>query len=472
MVSLAVRQGMWSVFPVMAKYGNETPEGGSSLHSFAVSPNRTLLGLAFPVLFSLVAEPFTGLADTAFVARLPGSAPVAALGIGTVAFSSIFWMFNFLGIGTQTEVAQAEGAGHRGRATGIVSLACVLAGCIGFLLTLVVLPFLGGIAGLLGAEGDVNRLACDYMYYRLLGAPAVLVSVACFGALRGVQDMRTPLYVAVGVNGVNVLLDWLLIFGAGPLPPMGVSGAAIASTFSQWVGAVWSLVVVSRRIGLTWRVKGAGAARLFRVGGDLLLRTGSLLVFLMLCTRVANRFGADQGAAYQAVRQFFIFAALFLDAFAITGQSLVGYFLGARDVFQARRVARIVCWWSLGTGIVLGCLMLLGEDLVAWLLVPPTAYAAFGPGWIVVALSQPVGALSFATDGIHWGAGDFRYLRNAMIVATLIGGAAVLLVEAMHPEHVLVYIWLATGLWTVFRAGFGLIRIWPGIGRAPLKHAR
>ena len=71
----------------------------------------------------MVAEPFTGLADTAFVARLPGSAPVAALGIGTVAFSSIFWIFNFLGIGTQTEVAQAEGSGHRGHAVRIVSLA-------------------------------------------------------------------------------------------------------------------------------------------------------------------------------------------------------------------------------------------------------------------------------------------------------------------------------------------------------------
>jgi MATE family multidrug resistance protein len=468
MVSLAVRRGLWSVIPVMAEHVTETPEGAHSLHPFADRPNRTLIGLALPVLFSLVAEPFTGLADTAFVARLPGSAPVAALGIGTVAFSSIFWMFNFLGIGTQTEVAQAEGGGHRGSAVGIVSLACVLAGGIGLLLMLGVAPFLGDIADLLGADGDVNRLACDYMYYRLLGAPAVLVSVACFGALRGVQDMRTPLYVAVGVNGVNVLLDWWLIFGAGPLPPMGVSGAAIASTISQWVGAAWCLIVVSRRLGLTWRVKGAGAGRLFRVGGDLLLRTGSLLVFLMLCTRVANRFGADQGAAYQAVRQFFIFSALFLDAFAISGQSLVGYFLGARNVFQARRVARIVCWWSLGTGFVLGCLMLLGEGLVAWLLVPPTAYAVFGPGWIVVSLTQPIGSLSFATDGIHWGTGDFRYLRNAMIVATLVGGAAVLVIESMHPEHVLVYIWLATGLWTMVRAGFGLIRIWPGIGRAPL----
>lgn len=438
------------------------------LHPFVDRPNSTLLGLAFPVLFSLVAEPLTGLADTAFVARIPGSEPVAALGIGTMAFSSIFWAFNFLGIGTQTEVAQDVGGGNSGHAVKVASLACTLAACFGFLVLIGAMPFLSHIAQALGAEGEVGRYAYEYMFYRLLGAPAVLVSLACFGALRGLQDMRTPLYVAVGINVVNVLLDWMLIFGAGPIPPMGVAGAAIASTISQWVGAVWTLAVVARRVGLTWHMRGAGIAKLVKVGGDLFLRTGSLLVFLILCTRVANLFGADEGAAYQAIRQFFVFAALFLDAFAITGQSLVAYFLGARDGVQARRVAKIVCWWSVGTGTVLGCCMLLGGEFVAWLLVPPTAYAAFGPGWIVVALSQPVGALSFATDGIHWGTGDFRYLRNAMIVATLIGGAAILVVEALHPENVLVYIWLATALWTSVRAGFGIIRIWPGIGRAPL----
>ena len=425
--------------------------------------------MALPVLFSLVAEPLTGLADTAFVARLPGSEPVAALGVGTVAFSSIFWAFTFLGIGTQTEVAHSIGAGERERAVKVVSLASLMAAVIGLGLLLASIGFLPPIASVFGAEGLVNDLACEYMFYRLLGAPAVLVTLACFGGLRGVQDMRTPLYVAVGINVVNVVLDWLLIFGHGSLPAMGVAGAAIASTVSQWIGALWCLIAVCRSIGLTWRMRGAGVARLMRVGGDLFLRTGAVLVFLALCTRAANKFGADQGAAYQAIRQFFIFSALFLDAFAITGQSLVGYFMGADDRLEARRVARLVCVWSFGTGLVLCALMLLGGDLVAWLLVPPAAYAVFGPGWIVVSLSQPVGSLSFATDGIHWGTGDFAYLRNSMLLASLVSGACVLAIEMVHPQHVLVYIWLSTALWTFIRAGFGLVRIWPGIGRAPLK---
>ncbi|MBG0789260.1 MAG: MATE family efflux transporter [Desulfovibrionaceae bacterium] len=442
--------------------------GDSKIHSFRDRPNRTLVRLAVPVLFSLVAEPLTGMADTAFVARLPGSEPVAALGIGTVAFTSIFWAFTFLGVGTQTEVAQFAGSGDKERAVKVVSLACALAALVGLVLmgTLAFLPY---IASLFGGEGMVNDLACDYMAYRLLGAPAVLVSLACFGGLRGMQDMRTPLFVAVGINLVNVFLDWLLIFGVGIFPALGVTGAAVASTVSQWAGAVWCLLAVRRRIGLTWRMRGAGLARLLKVGGDLFVRTGALLVFLALCTRVANRAGADQGAAYQGIRQFFLFSALFLDAFAITGQSLVGYYLGADDRVQARRVARTVCLWSLGTGVALCVGMIAGERGVAWLLVPPAAHAVFGPGWLVVSLMQPVGALSFATDGIHWGTGDFRYLRNSMLVASVAGGACVLAVDALRPDGVLVYIWLATAVWASVRAAFGLVRVWPGVGQAPLK---
>lgn len=438
-------------------------------HPFVARPNRTLVKLAFPVLFSLVAEPLVGLADTAFVARLPGSEPVAALGVGTVAFSSIFWAFTFLGVGTQTAVAHDEGRGDREHAVKVASLATMLAACIGAVLMLAAMPFLGSVAGVLGAQGAVNDLACEYMFYRLLGAPAVLVSLACFGALRGAQDMRTPLYVAVGINLINVLLDWLLIFGVGPFPTMGVAGAAVASTLSQWAGAVWVLAVVAKRIGLTRDMQGAGIAKLLKVGGDLFVRTGMVLLFLALCTRVANQAGADEGAAYQAIRQFFIFSALFLDAFAITGQSLVGYFLGACDRGQALRVARLVCVWSVGTGVAMCFAMLVGQEAVIWLLVPAEAVAVFVPAWWVVALSQPVGSLSFATDGIHWGTGDFRYLRNAMIIASVVSGLAVFVVENSHPDHILVYVWLATTLWTLVRAGFGLVRIWPGIGGAPLR---
>lgn len=79
-------------------------------HPFESNPHHTLIILAIPVLFSLIAEPLTGLIDTAFISQL-GIEALAALGVGTTLISGLFWIFNFLNIGTQTRVAQYLGAG-------------------------------------------------------------------------------------------------------------------------------------------------------------------------------------------------------------------------------------------------------------------------------------------------------------------------------------------------------------------------
>jgi len=81
----------------------------------------------------------------------------------------------------------------------------------------------------------------------------------------------------------------------------------------------------------------------------------------------------------------------------------------------------------------------------------------------------PVNSFSFATDGINWGAGDFVYLRNAMVISSVLGAAALFAVRAMSPAEPLVWIWLTTGLWSACRGGLGFARVWPGVGRgAPL----
>ena len=439
----------------------------SPVHPFVRRPHRTVLALSVPVLFSLVAEPLTGLVDTAFVARL-GAASLAALGVGTAALSSIFWIFNFLGIGSQTEVAQALGRGRTERAARIAGLAFVMSGLFGLLLIVVGWPSAGGISRLLGAEGGVQADAVTYMRIRLLGAPAVLATLAAFGVLRGLQDMRTPLWIAVTVNVINIGLDALFIIGYGPFPGWGVGGAAAASAFAQWVGAAWAVAVVVKRLGWPSHLRFNEATSLLRIGSDLFLRTGFLTLFLLLSTRVATQIGPESGAAHQAIRQFWIFAALGLDALAITAQSLVGYFVGSDWTGQARRVAAVSSLWAVALGILLALFMWGAQDWLARVLVPVSAWTLFFPAWFMAVLIQPINALAFVTDGIHWGTGDFRYLRNVVILATLIGASCLLLIDTTSP-HALTWVWGATNVWIMVRALLGVLRIWPGIGQSPLR---
>ena len=436
-------------------------------HPFVRQPNRTLVRLTVPVLISLIAEPLTGLADTAFVARL-GSTPLAALGVGTVLLSSVFWVFNFLGIGTQTEVAHALATPGDERGRDATGLALALATAIGVGLALLGWPFLEGAARFMSTDAGIQRGAVVYLQIRLLAAPAVLLMVAAFGALRGLQDMRTPLWIAVATNLLNLVLDPLLIFGLGPLPALGIAGAAWATVIAQWLGAAAAIRAVRSRPGLPAHIHWRDARNLLATGRDLFFRTGLLLGFILLASRAANHIGVEAGAAHQAVRQVWVFTALFLDAYAASAQSLVGYFLGAERRDLARRVSALATLWSVGTGAALTLGMLIGEGAAALLLVPESARPVFGAAWLVAALAQPLNGVSFATDGILWGARDYRYMRNAMFAATGFGSLLLFRLDLSAPGA-LANIWIVASIWIAVRSIFGVIRIWPGLGRTPLR---
>ena len=435
-------------------------------HRFEAHPHRELSRLAFPVLLSLVAEPLTALVDTAFVARL-GDSPLASLGVAAMVMSGLFWMFNFLGIGTQTQVATSLGAGDSDRAREALGSALALALLLGGLLIVVVGPLLGPIAEFMGARATTHQGAVDYLRARIVGAPAVLIMVAAMGALRGLQDMRTPLWIALIVNLLNLVLDPLLIFGLGPCPELGLQGAAIASTISQYLGAAFALSAVRRAPGTSFNWNLRRMLRLLTVGRDLFLRTGSLMFFLLLATREATRLGDASGAAHQAIRQVWLTTALILDAYAAAAQSLVGYFLGADRLNAARRVAQVACGWGVVTGFLLVAAMELSSAKVAALL-PEATIAPFLSAWTLAAVFQPLNAISFVTDGVHWATSDYRFLRNVMLLATGLVGA-LLLGLGLTDQLSLTGIWALTGIWITIRAAFGALRIWPGIGAAPLR---
>ncbi|RMD51390.1 MAG: MATE family efflux transporter [Candidatus Thermofonsia bacterium] len=445
----------------------ETAVSPETPHPFLSSPHRTILALSVPVLLSLIAEPLTGLIDTAFIADL-GAVSLAALGVGTAALSSVFWIFNFLGIGTQTEVAKASGSNQSEQASRTTGLALLLS--MGFGIGIIVLGMVlaPAAARALGAEGAVLANAVVYMRVRLFGAPAVLVVLTAFGAMRGLQDMRTPMLIALVVNAINIGLDALLIPGWGPFPELGVAGAALASALAQWVGAAWALTAVIRRLGWPQQLKWQEAGRLLQVGGDLFVRTGMLTLFLLITTRVATQASAEAGAAHQAIRQFWTFAALGLDALAITAQSLVGYFMGLKRVDAAKQVAWVGVVWSVALGVLISVVMWGGRAWFIDLFVPDTAVSVFIPAWWAALLMQPVNALAFLTDGIHWGTGDFRFLRNGMTAVSLFSAALLLLINTQSP-HALTWVWVVTAVWIALRAVLGVTRVWPGIGRSPFK---
>ena len=417
--------------------------------------DRQILRLAVPALGALAADPLVSLVDTAFVGRL-GTTELGALGVNAAVFAVAFALFSFLAYGTTPLVAAAWGRGDHEEAGRVISQALGLAVGIGAMAVAVLAVFWQPILTAMQAGPDLLGPGGEYLRIRAWAAPAVLLVTVGHGAFRGMQDTRTPLLVTIGLNVINLVGDPLLIFGAG----WGLRGAAVATVAAQWIGAVWFLVLLNRKrreYGLHLRVPRLSEFRpLASAGTELIARTAGLLAVFTLATAVAARIGTNYVAAHQVAAQVWLFLALVLDSLAIAGQALVGSYLGAGRVDDARGVSNRMLLWGFGFGLVLGIVFLvLGPSLPKLFTTDSETIALVAGVMPFVAALQPIGALVFVWDGIFMGAREFRFLMFSTLAAALLAGV-VLIVSSMGG-------WGLTGVWwgitTLIVARLGLLAL-------------
>ncbi|MCJ7726926.1 MAG: MATE family efflux transporter [Acidimicrobiia bacterium] len=405
---------------------NQRPWGLVTRH------DRAIAALAIPALGTLVADPLLSLVDTAFIGRL-GEDQLGALGVSAAIFGLAFFAFNFLEYATTTLVATSVGAGDRIGAGRSAMTAMIVAVIGGVAVSVALISLTGPILGLMGAEGMLRTEAATYIRIRALAAPAVLLVRSAHGIFRGHQNTRTPLVVTLGINGINLVLDPLLIFGLG----WGVAGAAWATAAAQWIGAAWfvGLLLTSHRVqmGLVLERFPLGAVRpLLTAGRDIVIRTVSLLAVFTYATSVAARIGSPSStavAAHQVVFQIWLFLALAVDSLAIAAQALIGRLRGAGDLQATRQVADRLAFLGLMVGLALaGLVAAVAPWLPDWFTVEPEVSAAIrGVYWFLVA-GLPLSAVVFVWDGVFLGAGDFGFLAVAMAGASLVGIALMALV--------------------------------------------
>ncbi|NUS50014.1 MAG: MATE family efflux transporter, partial [Nocardioidaceae bacterium] len=203
--------------------------------------DREILRLAVPAFLALVAEPLFLLADAAIVGHL-GTPELAGLGIAGAVVQTVVGLCVFLAYGTTASVARRLGAGDlRGALVHGVD-GVWLAVAVGTVATVLGVPLADRLVALFGGDALVAEQATTYLRWAFLGVVPLLVVLAATGLLRGLQDTRTPLAVAVGANLLNVVLNLLLVYGVG----LGIAGSAIGTDLAQAAAAAAMLVVVAR----------------------------------------------------------------------------------------------------------------------------------------------------------------------------------------------------------------------------------
>ncbi|EFL40406.1 MATE efflux family protein [Streptomyces griseoflavus Tu4000] len=392
--------------------------------------DREIVMLAVPAFGALVAEPLFVMADSAIVGHL-GTAQLAGLGVASALLMTAVSVFVFLAYATTAAVARRVGAGDLPSAIRQGMDGIWLALLLGGIVVAAVLPTAPALVELFGASDTAAPYATTYLRISTLGIPAMLIVLAATGVLRGLQNTRTPLYVAIAGFVANGVLNVALVYGAG----LGIAGSAWGTVIAQCGMAVVYLVVVvrgARRHGASLRPDAAGIRASARAGVPLLVRTLSLRAILMIATAVAARLGDSDIAAHQIVLSLWSLLAFALDAIAIAGQAIIGRYLGAGDVRGAREACRRMVEWGIAVGVVLGVLVVLARPVFLPLFTSdPTVKSVALPALLLVALSQPICGIVFVLDGVLMGAGDGPYLAWAMLLTLAVFTPAALLVPAL-----------------------------------------
>ncbi|WP_306370929.1 MATE family efflux transporter [Nocardiopsis sp. CC223A] len=415
--------------------------------------DREIFALAIPTFFALVSEPLFLLTDSAIVGTL-GTAALAGLGIAGQVLLTLVAVCIFLAYGTTAAVARKFGAGDvpGGIRDGIDGL--WLAALLGIAAIAIGWPLGPTMVDLLGASPEVTPHALVYLRVSLLSTPFLLIVMAGTGVLRGLQDARTPLAVAVASFLGNALLCAVFVL----VLDWGIAGSAWATVVAQGGGAFWYVATMVRRArgeGVSLAPSASGLRASASAGFALFLRSVSMRVVALVTVAVAARLGDASVAAHQVSHNIWALLVFAMDAIAIAGQAIIGRYLGSGDVRGTRDATRRMVEWGVMLGAVFTVLVLL---VLPWAWIPftsdPQVRVLITASLVVVALLQPLSGVTMVLDGVLMGAGDQRYLAWASLWTMLVFLPFALAVPLLETSAVggIVALWTAYGVWILARA--------------------
>ncbi len=400
--------------------------------------HRRVLRIAVPIVLSNATIPILGAVDTGVVGQIGLAAPVGAVGIGAVILASLYWIFGFLRMGTSGLVAQAHGAGDAVE-VGALLVRGLLIGLGAGLIYLVLSPLLFQAAfHIAPASEEVEDLARAYMSVRIWGAPATIAIYALTGWLIAMERTRGVLWLQLGMNMVNVVLDLWFVLGLG----WGVVGVAWATLAAEFSGLVIGLYLcrdafadpMSRAASVVFdRVK---LIRMAAVNGDILIRSVLLQASFTSFLFLGAGLGDVQLAANQVLMQFLQFTAFGLDGFAFAAETLVGQALGRRNRPELRSAAIVTSQWGVAVSVGL-CVVfwIFGPMVIDIMTTAPDVRIAAREYLPWIAVAPVVGIASWMLDGVFIGATRTGPMRNAMILSVAIYVVAVLILLPQFGNH-------------------------------------
>ncbi len=383
-------------------------------------PRRFLRLTALNITANL-AIPLAGLVDVAMLGHLPDLSFLAGVALASLIFDYLYWSFGFLRMSTTGLTAQALGRGEEDEAHLVLYRALLTAAVVGTVLVVFQAPLRHLSFWLLSGTEAVEAAGGAYYGARIWAAPAALANFAFLGWFLGREESGRALVMSTVAGFSNIGFNYVFIVQLG----WAAFGAGLGTLLSQvlmLVVALGMFLARSRPPLPSLRVvfRRQPWTELFRLNGDILVRTLCLMTTFALFLNFSSILGTRTLAVNAVLHRLLNFAAYLIDGVAFATESLAGVLRGAGSRGGLRRLLRL----SFVSGLAFA-----GAFLVVLLIGPQTVYGLltshddvvreamrYGP-WLVPALL--LGTLAYVYDGFFLGLTAGRALRNSMLISTL-----------------------------------------------------
>jgi MATE family multidrug resistance protein len=403
-------------------------DGSATARRLDIS-HRRILALALPMTLSHVTTPLLGLVDATVIGRLGEAHLLGAVALGAVIFDFVFWSFGSLRMATAGLTAQATGAGNRHEVDLTLARAFLVAGVTGLLLILLQWPIATLAFSMAGASQAVTDALSTYFFIRIWAAPFTLANYVILGSTLGRGRTDLGLLLQVAINVANIVFTMALVLGFG----LGIAGAAIGTALAEVLGVGVGIVVL-RRLGsnplaVTWHevLNRAAMVQTLAMNRDIMIRNVALILAFSIFSALGARSGDVTLAANAVLYNMFLIGGYFLDGFATAAETLCGQSIGARDERSFRRAIHLSLGWSLGFGLAVSAIFLIGGGFFIDFVSTNPDVRSYARDYLVFAALTPLfGATAFAFDGIYTGATWTRSMRDLMVIAFIAYGAVLL----------------------------------------------
>lgn len=385
--------------------------------------NREILRIAIPSIVTNITVPLLGIIDLSIVGHIDsadgGALAIGAISVGGLIFNMVYWLFNFLRMGSSGLTAQRfgreDGAGER----RVLRMALTVAVVCGVAIFALQRPIEWFAHIIIAPTDEVWTLATTYFRIRIWAAPAVLSLFALNGWFVGMQNSRFPMYIAIGQNLLNIATSATLVLWFD----MGVRGVALGTVISQYCGLTAALFLV-RRTNLHAADESIDTAQelsvadFFRVNRDIFLR----MICIIAVTTAFTSFGARQGDLLLAVNtlliQLFILFSYFCDGFALAGEAIVGKYVGAKSHTRKMMCVRRLFAWAGGVMLLFTTIYFFLANGILHILTDDEAVITAAQPFLPWTLAIPLaGFATFMWDGIFIGATATRQMLYTLAIA-------------------------------------------------------